>query len=134
MSTATTVDEAAIVGVVERYIAGFNELDASAFRAAFHPEARMQLTDADGAYRSLRLSDIFGDWAAPPGSRIEGRVLQVTQAGDVAVVVLGYDNLSRPDRSWVDVLSLLRVDGDWRIVNKACTHASRGGWAGAAAP
>lgn len=130
MSTVTAADEVAIVEVVDRYIAGFNELDADAFRSAFHPEARMQLTDAAGAYRSVRLSDIFGDWSSPPGSRIEGRVLQVTQAGDVAVVLLGYDNHTHPDRCWVDALSLLRVDGAWRIVNKSCTHASRGGWAG----
>ena len=36
---------------------------------------------------------------------------------------------TRPDRRWVDVLLLLRIDGTWKIVNKIATHASRGGWA-----
>lgn len=132
MTSAAATDRDAIVGVIDQYVAGFNELDASRFRAAFHEDARMFMTQADGAFREVVLADVLDDWAAPPGSRIVGRVVEVVQSGDVAAVLLGYDNLDRPDRCWVDLLSLLRIDGTWRIVNKTCTHASRGGAAGAA--
>lgn len=131
MTSAGAGDRDAIVRVVEQYVAGFNELDAGRFRGAFTSSARMQMTGADGAFREVVLDDVFDDWASPPGSRIVGRVVEVVQAGDVAAVVLGYDNLDRPERCYVDLLSLLRIDGAWRIVNKACTHASRGGAAGA---
>lgn len=128
MSTTAT-DRDAIVRVTELYIGGFNDGDADQFREAFHEDAWMYLTDADGAYRKVLLADVFEDWASPPAPRIVGRVLSVTHSGDAASVLLGYDNLTSPDRCWVDVLSLLRIDGTWKIVNKIATHASRGGWA-----
>ena len=66
-------------------------------------------------------------------ARIHGRVISVTQAGDVANVLLGFDDVSdTPDpsrRSWVDFHSLLRIKGHWKITNKTATHATRAGWA-----
>ena len=129
MSSATATDHDQIVRVAELYVGGFNDHDIRQFREAFHEDAWMYVTDADGAYRKRFLADLFEDWSAPGGSRIAGRVVSVTQSGDVASVMLGYDNLDAPDRSWVDILSLLRIDGTWKIVNKIATHASRGGWA-----
>jgi hypothetical protein len=32
--------------------------------------------------------------------------------------------------SWLDIHSLLRIDGGWKIMNKTATHASRADWAG----
>ena len=67
----------------------------------------------------------------PPMRNIVGRVISVTQAEDVAVVLLGFDNIDDLAHSWVDVHSLLRIDGVWKIMNKTATHSSRGAWAGA---
>jgi hypothetical protein len=128
---ATATDHDAIVSVAQLYIGGFNDCDVDEFRAAFHDDAWMFLTDAEGALHKEFLADLFEKWAAPPKSRIVGRVLSVTQAGDVAAVLLGFDNMDAPDRCWVDILSLLRIDGVWKIMNKIATHSSRGGWAGA---
>jgi hypothetical protein len=60
-----------------------------------------------------------------------GRIISVTQAGDVANVLLGFDRPSRPAESPVDFHSLLRIDGKWKITNKTATHNSRAAWAGA---
>lgn len=128
MSTTAT-DRDAIVRVTELYVGGFNDCDIEQFREAFHEDAWMYFTDAAGTYHKKFLADLLEDWASPPASEIVGRVLTVTQSGDAASVLLGYDNLTNPDRCWVDVLSLLRIDGTWKIVNKIATHASRGGWA-----
>ncbi len=129
MTSATATDHDEIVRITELYIGGFNDCDVREFREAFHDDAWMYLTDADGAFHKEFLADLFERWASPPAPRIVGRVLSVTQAGDAAAVLLGYDNLTAPDRCWVDILSLLRIDGTWKIVNKIATHASRGGWA-----
>ena len=128
MSTTAT-DRDAIVRVTELYIGGFNDCDVEQFREAFHEDAWMYLTEADGTFHKKFLADLFEDWASPPASEIVGRVPSVTQSGDAASVLLGYDNVTKPDRCWVDILSLLRIDGTWKIVNKIATHASRGGWA-----
>jgi hypothetical protein len=57
----------------------------------------------------------------------------VIQAGDVACVVLGFDDVDDLADSWVDIHSLLRLDGVWKIMNKTATHASRAAWAAPAA-
>lgn len=128
MSTIAATDHDAIVRVTQLYIDGFNDCDAAEFREAFHEDAWMYATDADGTLNKVFLADIFERWASPPGAQIVGRVLSVTQSGDVASVLLGYDNHTSPERCWVDLLSLLRIDGTWKIMNKIATHASRGGW------
>jgi hypothetical protein len=74
------------------------------------------------------LTDCFGEWATPPKA-IVGRFISVNQAGDVASVLLGFDDAADATSTWVDIHSLLRIDGIWKIMNKAATHSSRAGWA-----
>jgi hypothetical protein len=61
--------------------------------------------------------------------RIAGRVISVTQAGDIASVLLGFDNADDLSNGWVDLHTLLRIDGAWKIMNKTATHCSRAAWA-----
>ena len=65
----------------------------------------------------------------PPAQRIVGRVISVTQAGDIASVLLGFDNAEDLSNGWVDLQTLLRIDGAWKIMNKTATHCSRAAWA-----
>jgi hypothetical protein len=58
-----------------------------------------------------------------------GRVISVTQAGDIASVLLGFDNADDLSDGWVDLHTLLRIDGAWKIMNKTATHCSRAAWA-----
>jgi len=74
------------------------------------------------------LTDRFERWAAS-GRHIEGRFLSVTQAGDVASVLLGFGDRGDPSFSLVDLLALLRINGVWKITNKTATHPSRAAWA-----
>jgi hypothetical protein len=126
-ATATDYDE--IVQVVQFYIDGFNDCDVDKFKEAFLEDAWIFFTDAEGALHKHLLTDCFEEWAAPPGASIVGRVISVQQAGDVAGVLLGFDNVEDTSRSWVDFHSLLRIDGVWKITNKTATHSSRADWA-----
>ena len=137
-TTATTPDYDEIVRVVQLYIDGFNDGDIAKFKEAFHEDAWIFFTDAEGALYNNLLTNCFEDWAAEGRVNkanktpvIVGRVISVTQAGDVASVLLGYDNTADPSDSWVDFHSLLRIDGVWKITNKTATHHSRAAWAGA---
>jgi ketosteroid isomerase-like protein len=127
---ATTPDYDAIVHVVQLYIDAFNDGSVAKFKEAFHEDAWIFFTDAQGALHKALLTDCFEDWAAPHPSRVVGRFISVVQAGDVAVVVLGFDWGSGRSHSWVDIHSLLRIDGIWKIMNKTATHNSRAAWAG----
>ena len=129
---STTPDYDAIVRTVQLYIDGFNDGDIAKFQAAFYEDAWIFFTDAAGTLHKDRLSNCFEEWAAGAQAgpvHIVGRVLSVTQAGDVASVLLGFDNLIDRSSCWVDTHALLRIDGVWKIMNKTATHRSRAGGA-----
>jgi len=131
-TTATTPDYDEIVRVVQLYIDGWKG-DVNKFKEAFHEDAWIFFTDADGVLHKGLLTDRFEAWAAPK-KHIVGRVISVTQAGDVASVLLGFDNTTDPSASFVDFHALLRIDGIWKITNKTATHSSRAEWAAAPSP
>ena len=126
-TTATTPDYDEIVRVVQLYIDGWKG-DVNKFKEAFHEDAWIFFTDADGVLHNDLLTDCFERWAAA-NRHIEGRIIAVTQAGDVAIVLLGWDNITDPSRSFVDFHALLRINGVWKITNKTATHSSRAAWA-----
>jgi hypothetical protein len=131
-TTATTPDYDEIVHVVQLYIDGWQG-DVNKFKEAFHEDAWIFFTDADGVLHKGLLADRFEAWAAT-NKHIVGRIISVTQAGDAASVLLGFDNVADPSASWVDFHLLLRIDGIWKITNKTATHPSRAAWAAAQSP
>jgi hypothetical protein len=122
-------DREDIVRVVQLYIDGFNDCDVDKFKRAFHEDAWIFFTHRDGTVYKGLVADSFEEWATPPAQRIVGRVISVTQAGDIASVLLGFDNADDLSNGWVDLHTLLRIDGAWKIMNKTATHCSRAAWA-----
>jgi hypothetical protein len=126
--SATAPDYNAIVRVVQLYVDGFNDKDVAKIREAFHLDAWMYYTDAEGALHKHFLATV-ADGLSTRKVNVTGRIISVTQAGDVACVLLGYDDSRGPSHSWVDIHSLLRIDLVWKIMNKTATHSSRAGGA-----
>lgn len=124
--TPTAPDHDEIVRVVRLYTDGFGSGDVAMFREAFHEDAWIFFTLADGTLQKAPLRDCFADWAAGGGG-ISARIVAVTQAGDIANVLLGFDAPGGPADSWVDLHNLLRVHGVWKIMNKTATHSTRAG-------
>ena len=118
-------DYDAIVRVVQLYIDGFGDSDAAKFEEAFDKDAWIFYTDADGRLHKNLIRESFQYWVSPQ-PRMSGRIISVTQVGDAANVVLRIGS-AKPSDSWVDLHSLIRVDGLWKITNKTATHASRAG-------
>lgn len=121
--TATATDYDEIVRVVQLYVDGFNDCDINKFREAFHDDAWIFFTDAEGTLHKHFIRDSLEEWATPPKKDVVGRIISLVQAGDVASVLLGFDGAN----SWVDFHALIRVDGVWKITNKTATHGSRAG-------
>ena len=131
-ATATTPDYDEIVRVVQLYIAASNDGDIDKYKQAFHDDAWIFFTDAAGTLHKALLADCFAEWAAQSKAtptHIAGRVLSVQQAGEVASVLLGFDDTTDRSDSWGDIHALLRIDGIWKIMNKIATHRSRAGGA-----
>ena len=125
--TVRAPDYDAIVRVVQLYVDGFNDHDIAKFREAFDEDAWIYYTGPDGRLYKHLIADSFEGWATDRRGTIKGRIISVRQAGDVANVLLGFDNLDDPSSWWVDFHSLLRINGVWKITNKTATHRSRAG-------
>jgi hypothetical protein len=126
-TTTSAADYDEIVRVVNLYTDAFGTGDVAKLEEAFHQDAWIFFTHPDGSLFKSRISDCFEEWTTPPNDRITCRVVSVTQAGDIAGVLLGFDNIDEPSNSWVDLHNLIRVDGVWKITNKTATHTSRAG-------
>ncbi|WFM71680.1 nuclear transport factor 2 family protein [Halomonas sp. CKK8] len=127
MSAETTPDYDEIVRVVQLYVDGFQG-GINKLEEAFHEDAWIFAIDAEGELGKGLVSDRFERWAASRRP-VRGRVIQVTQAGQVASVLLGFDNTEELADSWVDVLALLKLGGTWKITHKSAVHSSRAAWA-----
>lgn len=114
---AASVDEAAVREAVGHYLRGHATGDPEAFRRAFHPEMRMQWVK-DGVLQQRTAAEyIAGARGVPPADEAQRRrgIARVDVAGDAALatVVLDY-----PQARFTDYLSLLRVNGEWKVVAK----------------
>lgn len=120
-------DHDEIVRIVQLYINGFQgRLDK--LEEAFHEDAWILALDAQGDLSKDLIRDRFERWASSR-RQVRGRVIQVTQAGELASVLLGFDNIENLVDSWVDVLALIKLDGAWKITHKSAVHSSRADWA-----
>ena len=117
--SAPTADEAAVRATLQHYIQGHATGDGAHMRVAFHPAARLFWSSADTL--ATRTSDEYiarmsGKPAADEASGVrKRRIADVDVTGNAATgkIVLDY-----PDAYIVDYMSLLKTNGQWKIVNK----------------
>ncbi|HEX2062523.1 MAG TPA: nuclear transport factor 2 family protein, partial [Thermoanaerobaculia bacterium] len=116
-------EEAAVRAAIEHYMRGHATGDGSHHRKVFHPEAKLFFM-RDGKF-SQRTSEEYiaghkGTPAADEAQR-QRRIDWIDVTGDAAVAKL---TLTYPEVTFTDYMSLLKIDGEWRIVNKTF-HADR---------
>jgi len=124
-------DEAAIRRTVQYYFDGGRTGDSLALRKAFHPDARM-LFVREGKLAVVPIGDYIrrvaeGKPAAGTPDSTQRRIASLDVVGDAAVARL---ELVRPDMVVTDYMSLLRVEGQWVIVNKIFDRQATQGHAG----
>jgi hypothetical protein len=117
--SAPTADEAAVRAALQHYIQGHATGDGSHMRIAFHPAARLFWSSGDTL--ATRTSDEYigrmaGKPAADEASGVrKRRIASVDVTGNAAIgkIILDY-----PDAYIVDYMSLLKTNGEWKIINK----------------
>jgi hypothetical protein len=124
--SARWADEAAVRQTVQYYFDGGKNRDSVALRKAFHPDARM-LFAKDGKLVVVPIGEYIArvtENQPKPGEvdSTKRQVVEVDVAGDAAIAKL---ELDRPDVLVTDYMSLLKVDGRWKIVNKIFTREFR---------
>ena len=121
VSAQESVDEeAAVRAALEHYLLGHATGDGSHFEVVFHPEAKL-FWMRDGALNTRTSAEYIANAAgAPAEDEAERRraITMVDVTGDAAVAKI---ELDYPDALITDYMSLLKIDGEWKIVNKIFT-------------
>jgi hypothetical protein len=117
--SAPTPDEVAVRATLDHYIQGHATGDGAHMRLAFNPAARLFWSSADTL--ATRTSDEYiarmpGKPAADEATGVRTRrieIVDVTGNAAIGKIVLDY-----PDAHIVDYMSLLKTNGEWKIINK----------------
>ena len=116
ISTTNVTERDQIATVVQHYIDGAKSGRGDDMRPAFHKDATIFGYAGD---------DLFGgpiqllfDWcdASDPATELEARIASIDVIGTAATMRLELSNLS--GHRYTDLFTLLKVDGEWKIMNK----------------
>ena len=113
-------DEQKIRDVIQTYFDSMYESSSDKARAAFHPNAKITGYLEDGLHE-MSVEDFAGFVASQqPSPKSKGEaarldILSIELAGDTASARKRDDYLGK---TFLDSLSLLRIDGSWSIYNK----------------
>lgn len=113
-------EEAAVRQAVQSYLHGLKYNDVESLKKAFWPEARLFFVKNDGRLGQLTQSQWYEGFAASAGKEEKGelKITSVDITDNAASVKVEEDY---PGSVYVDYLSLLKFEGEWRIVNKIYT-------------
>ena len=111
--SATTNDMASIHAAVFDYFDGINTKNRERIEWAFDPSAQLKSPAGNGKVKVEPIADAVARWMSDtPQSRV-GEILAVEITdGQVARVVFDFDE------AYIDFLTLLKLDGQWKIVDK----------------
>lgn len=117
---ATAAEEARVRATVELYLRAHATGDGAYIRQAFHPELKMLGVRND----SLLVRSAEQYWSGfsgrPAADEAQRRrwisSVEVFGSAATARVVLDY-----PQQTFIDLFTLLKVDGEWKIVSKVWT-------------
>jgi len=116
-SSAISAEEEAARVPLENYLKGQATGNPEYIRKAFFTDAKI-MAFRDGKLLSLTAAEFASRFSGQPAAdeaqkkrRIES--VQITGNAGVAKIVLDY-----PQATLTDYMSLLKVDGEWKIVNK----------------
>jgi len=117
-------DRQAIERTVQLYFDGMMDRNLSKLQEAFHPEARLI------GYRGDNFTvTSFADWSTATSkgdkrdkSKFENNLLDVEVKGNTA---LAKTELFWPGIYYYDFLTLIKIDGEWKIVHKTWYEEKR---------
>jgi hypothetical protein len=103
---------------LENYIKGHETGDGEYMKKAFHTEGHLMFI-RDGKYTTRSFADYISGFSGKPAADEAKRkraIESIDVAGNAAVarIVLDY-----PTTKFVDYMTLLKINGEWKIVNKS---------------
>ena len=116
-ASAPSPDEAAVRATLEHYIQGHATGDGSHMRIAFHPVAKLYWSNAD-TLATRTLDEYVAGFPGKPAPDEAARKRRIDRIDITGTTAMGKIILDYPDAYLVDYMSLLKTNGEWRIVNK----------------
>lgn len=114
-------DHDAIAATVQLYIDGSAEGDTAKLSEGFHENAQMYGAIGDDRYDEPITEYIKLMAESPGGETLKARITSIVQAGDAASAIVVEEGFWGT-MSYVSFLTLSRIEGRWRIVNKNFAH------------
>ena len=108
---------------LELYLKGHAEGNGDYMRQAFHPDARIfWVSDGGVAYRNAEaFASMFSRGPASDEADRKRTITSLDVTGDVAIATI---ELDYPRVFLTDYMTLIKVDSEWKIINKAYTRAA----------
>jgi hypothetical protein len=117
MTLMATSEEAAIRAAIEHYFRAHATGEGTHLLQAFRPELRMMWVK-DGALQSRTRDEFIAGFSGKPAEDEAQRkrtIEMIDVTGNAAVAKL---KLDYPKTTLTDYFALLKVDGEWKVVNK----------------
>lgn len=116
-TSAQNQDETGVRQAIEYYFQGHATGNGEHFKKAFHPDAKL-FWMRDGQFAQRTSAEYIAGASgkpAPDEAQRKRTIASIDITGNAAVakVVLDY-----PQSRFTDYMSLLKIDGEWKIVNK----------------
>jgi protease I len=117
-------DEKLVRQTVETYLHGLMFNDVASFKKAFYPEAKLMFVKKDGSLGQLTQEEWYKGFAGSAGKEEEGKleIVAVDVTGNAASVKVREEY---PKSIYTDYISLLKLRGEWKIVNKVYVAEGR---------
>jgi hypothetical protein len=114
----TDEDKKAVAAPLESYLKAQATGNGDFVRQAFHPEAKV-MSFRNGKFSQMSSEEFAAVFKGAPAADEAGRkrsfeILDVAGSAAIAKVTLDYPNVK-----FVDYMTLLKIDGEWKIINKS---------------
>lgn len=113
--SAQESDRALIEKTISYYLEGGTNNDFEMLKKAFHKNATMKYI-RNGAYQEVNAIDYF-QTAIKPGPK-QNRKTKITNIDITGYAASARLEIDYPTSSFVDYMNLIKIDGEWKIVNK----------------
>src|SRR5882724_10359933 len=119
-TTKPSGEDAALRSVVESYLHGLKFNDVESLKKAFWLDAKLFFVKRDGTLGQLTQEQWYKGFEGSAGKEEKGnlRITAVDITDNAASVKVQEDY---PTSTYIDYLSLLKFNGQWKIVNKIYT-------------
>ena len=111
-------EKAAVRVPLENYIKGHETGDAEFMKKAFHTEGNL-IWIRDGKYTTRSFAEYIAGMSGKPAADEAKRKRSIDAIDVVGNAAVARITLDYPTTKFIDYMTLLKINGEWKIVNKS---------------